>query len=70
MSSKQRRTYAKGRFTRAVNCFEAFLHTDGADDKNLKKYYEDVEATWKIVEERNEEYIITVDEVEEAKNRG
>ena len=65
MSSKHKRSYAKGRFTRAVNGFEAFVKTEAADDENLKRYYGDVENTWHNIEKRHEEYISTLTTDEE-----
>ena len=65
MATKHKRSYAKGRFTRAVKGFEAFIKEDEADEENLKKYYGDVENSWKIVEERHEDHIATLTTSEE-----
>ena len=62
MNSKQKRSSAKGRFTRAVNGLECFLRDEEADEANAKKYFDDVEFAWKGVEEKHEEYIATLED--------
>ena len=54
---KPKRSASKGRFTRAVNTFEAILLNDGVDKENVIKYFEDVEMAWKGEEEKHEDYI-------------
>ena len=62
MSDKRKRTSAKGRFTRVVNCLESLLQEPDRDKEIAEKFFYDVENAWKNVEEKHEEYISALDE--------
>ena len=65
---KQKRSHAKGRFTRTCNLLEKALD-DGpkeADEEDISMYFSDVEKAWSVVEERHEDYVITLNEGEDT----
>ena len=63
MSEKQRRSTAKGTYTRAENCLNKYLEnakTDGGIEE-VDAYFGDVEKAWCNVQGKHEEYVVTLD---------
>ena len=64
MSAKQKRSSAKGTFTRSEKNFEKFIQDGDGDSSSLsvENYFHDVEKAWRNVEEKHEEYVASLDE--------
>ena len=57
MGDKRKRSTAKGRFTRTLNCLENFLNEPDGDVEDADNFFEDVENAWRNVEAKHEEYL-------------
>ena len=70
MSAKQKRTSAKGTFTRAENSLIKLLRNHGDDDdkQDANNYFSDVERARRSVEVKHEEYMASLaEDVDTAK---
>ena len=63
MSAKQIRTSAKQRFTRKYNTLSTRLQ-EKADILEINLAFEDLTESWKRVEEKNDEYLSSVEEID------